>query len=137
MASDENIRTGILRTRDLVENDQEARVAVSIIENAFSLADGLTHQILKLDPRRIRYEIVLSNGGNATDFLLVGSKTPVDLGNALEYKLLAGTTAVIVRDFKTDLDAVVIDVWAANNQQPFTVTVRETFLTPLPVDETP
>lgn len=128
-------KLGILKTRDLVELYYGVRMVADVKETFIPTTPGTPTRILNQDPRRISYEIVLANeDAAAQEFDL----SPVTGGSAAEftaYSVAPGETQVIDRDFLTDLDAVTKEVWCTTSVGAQLVTVRETFLTPAPVDE--
>ena len=94
-------------------------------------------KVMGLDPRRIKYELALANFSNAPDDIVIGSKTAVDSGAAPDYEIPANTTVIITRTFLTDLDSITEEQWAFGDNGNITIYVRETILTPAPVDEVP
>jgi len=69
--------------------------------------------------------------------MFIGSPTAIQNGTALSFVLDYYWQLLLVRDFRTDLDAVVLPLMVSDPQGFVTVGVRETLLTPAPVDEVP
>lgn len=133
----DNLRFGILRARDLVELHLGARAAVTLVENFFLIDNSDSHQILSIDPRRIRYEIVIANlTVNPLD-ISIGSQAPVETGTSLYFRIPGNSSFMLTRDYRSDFDNVAAAVFAEAVTNALQVSVRETVLTPLPVDETP
>jgi hypothetical protein len=131
------VKYGILRTRDLVELYYGARMVVSVKESFFT-PTATWAQIMSQDARRIRYELILTNtdgGGNHN--IRIGTPGTNDLGTAQSYFVAAQQSLVIQRSFEYDLEGVCLPLNALCNSGVITVSVRETFLTPPPVDEFP
>jgi hypothetical protein len=137
MANGNILKYGILRCRELVELYYGARMVVSITENSNNLSNAAPQQILGQDPRRIRYEIIVTNAGAAAIVFWLNASQDAVANIASQYTVGAGRSIVIERDFLTDLDAVTVPVWGQANSGGLTVSTRETFLTPAPVDEGP
>jgi hypothetical protein len=137
MPNDNAIKFGMLKCRDLVELYYGARMVASVVESAFSFTAPQTMQILSPDPRRIRYEIIIGNNNAAPAQLTVGTPSADDGGNDQFYSLPDNETIIIERDFLTDLDCICLALQASCNSGACIVSVRETFLTPIPVDEMP
>ena len=137
MAIGDAVKFGILRTRDLVELYYGARMVVTIKESYFSAVTSLK-QVLGPDSRRIRYEIVIGNASNAAPFTcFVGSPASMDSLTAAFYHGAIASTLVIDRSFLTDMEAVCLPISVRPNLGSLDIGVRETFLTPAPVDEFP
>lgn len=132
-----NTPQGILKCRDLVQLFYGLPMVAAVIESNVEINAGDTAPILSADPRRIKYEIVLTNAGTTTDQIAIGTPSAIDLGTALEVGAPAGESYTIKRDFFTDLDSVCIALSAQALANNWVVSVRETFLTPAPVDEIP
>lgn len=137
MPSDDAIKFGILKCRDLVELYYGVRMVTDVKETVISFDGGLSAQILNQDPRRIRYEIVLANEDVATQEFDLSSITGGSNNLVTAYSVAPGSTLVIERSFLSDLDSVTKQVWCAISVNTQLVSVRETFLTPAPVDEIP
>jgi hypothetical protein len=135
--NDDAIKYGILKCRDLVEIYYGARMVVSTREHLIFPADSTPFELLKPDPSRIGYEIILSNEDVTVQQALIGSQTPVQNNDAPSYSINAGDTMQIKRGFLDDLDSVTEAVWAQATSENLTIGIRETFLTPAPVDEVP
>lgn len=126
----------IRRCRDLVQLYYGLRFAVGIAENVW-FNTAAAQQLMQPDPRRIRYEIVLSNQDPAADLVVfLGSSEEFVNTAGIQYTVKAGETLVIERTFLTDADNVTLPVWGLWALAAAQVSTRETFLTPLPVDET-
>lgn len=134
---DNLLKYGVLKCRDLVELYYGWRVVVSITETNPPVNDASTVQILQLDLRRIRYEIILANSGGGPISAFIA--TNPDLVNTVpqSYFVEAGDTVQIERDFLTDMEGVTLPLWCAIANNGLFVSVRETFLTPAPIDEVP
>lgn len=129
---------GILKCRDLCTLYYGFPMVADEKSNQFNLPnDSSLVPILGQDPRRIKYEIVLENVGTPGGQIQVGTQTELDNGTNLEYSLAGHTTVVVRRDFLTDLDSVCSALFASTAVNSMFVSVRETFLTPAPVDEVP
>ena len=134
----DQIKFGILRTRDLVELYYQGRMVVQVRENdPGTLVLFTPVQILRQDPRRTRYEIIIANGGNTTLEVQIGSLQSINNTNYGTYSIAAGDTLVIIRDFRSDLEGVCLEQFAMATVGNAVVTTREDFLTPLPADEVP
>jgi len=126
---------GIVRCRDLVQLYYGARMATDVAEDAFDITQGAAPtQILKADSRRIKYEIQITITGGG-GIVILGSPRAFAAGTPQNYALSGNMTVVVERDFLTDLDAVVGDLLCMSEFINAVITTRETFLTPLPVDE--
>lgn len=137
MPSDNLLKYGVLRCRDLVELYFGARMVMALVENNVE-ADGTIQTIINQDQRRIRYEIVAVNlSAIAPNFFNTGSRLAFANGTPAQYMIPPGATIVITRDFFTDGDAVCIEVQAQAQLSTVGFSTRETFLTPAPVDEVP
>lgn len=140
MAIGDAIKYGVLRTRDLVELYFGARMVVSLVEKSPTIAVGTTAVVLQQDPRRIRYELVLTSSFNGALSVLVGSPASFEAGTAALYRAVTNGQIVIERDFLTDMEGVCLPVAiqpTAAEGSPAIASTRETFLTPAPVDEFP
>lgn len=126
----------ILRCRDLVQLYYGVRMVAAIIENQPLFAVSAPAELLTKDPRRIRYEIVIANQTASAITVQVGTQAQVQNQNGPFYQLAPNATQVIDRNFLTDLDAVTDNVWIFANVADYACSTRETFLTPLPADET-
>lgn len=132
-----NTPQGILKCRDLVQLFYGLPMVTAVIDSNVALDASAIAQVLSADPRRIKYEIILTNLGATADGILIGTPTDLDQGTALFAGAAAGESYTIKRDFFTDLDSVCIPLSAQAGANPWVVSVRETFLTPAPVDEIP
>lgn len=126
---------GILKTRDLVELYYGARMVADVKETVVAFGGTLLARILKQDPRRIGYEIVLANEDAAAQEFDLTSITGGSNNSVTAYSVAPGESEVIKRSFLTDLDSVTKEVWCTISVNTQLVSVRETFLTPAPVDE--
>jgi hypothetical protein len=138
MPTDPTIAFGILKCRDLVQLYYGARL-VADVRQTFVNYDGASptpQLLLAQDPRRVRYEIWM-NGGSSTATIEMGQLKDFDSQQTMEALFLAGNTFRIERSFLTDLDAVTFELYAQGGGANVDITVRETFLTPAPVDEGP
>jgi hypothetical protein len=135
--ADPSIKYGILRTRDLVELYYGARMVTDLVENYFpSVVNPIV--ILQQDPRRIRYEVIISyTTGPNPGAVVLGSPRTNAVGIGQTYWLNPGETIIVERDFLTDLDAVTIELDNLGGTPGIVISTRETFLTPTPVDEGP
>lgn len=134
----DQIKFGILRTRDLVELYYQGRMVVNVAENELAINGNTQTNILQQDPRRIRYEIIITAENPAsTTNINIGSPAAVTGSTCELYFLAANQNIVIIRDFRSDMEGVVlpIDILGSNPGTGIVVSTRETFLTPLPVDE--
>jgi hypothetical protein len=137
MPESPSLKFGILKARDLVELYYGARMVANIVENSFP-PTSTPAQLIGRDPRRISYELVLSEGsGAAFATVIIGSEASFDLGTGEQYFIPPGASIVVRRDFFTDLDAVALEVWVQLGQGAAQVSAREVFLTPIPADELP
>jgi len=130
-------KLGIVRCRDFAELYFGGRTAVFTKNTQFIDIVTVT-QILQRDPRRIRYEIYFSdqNGAGGSSAAL-GTRDEVAAGLGLYLSFANLSTFPIERDFSTDAEAVTEEQWIGIQSGAFNVSVRETILTPLPVDESP
>jgi len=135
--NDDAIKYGILKCRDLVQLYYGARMVVSIIENNILASAGSSSDLFALDPRRIRYEIVVMNGSGGDATFTVGTPAADQAGTDEQYAIGAGQNVVIDRNFITDFDAVTLPQTLFASGGNLSVSTRETFLTPAPVDEIP
>lgn len=113
-------------------------MVVTIKETAFE-ASSSPYLILQQDPRRIRYEIFLNPANLVTPAVMyIGSPAAIDSDNAIGIELESLVSSIpIVRDFRSDLEAVCLPVMVSDPSAQMLVSVRETLLTPAPVDEVP
>lgn len=137
MPNDNAIKFGLLKCRDLVELYYGARMVASIVETQIPAAANTLFQLLAPDPRRIAYELIFANGVNAINQFQIGSPQTDAPGNQQFYSIPPGGTLIIKRNFLEDLDAVGIELGCKIFGAAITVSTRETFLTPIPVDEMP
>jgi hypothetical protein len=136
MPTDPTIALGILKCRDLVQLYYGARMVANIFENNFDVLPNPT-QILKADPRRIKYEIIVAGQNNAGFNFALGSQATFDTFFYQQYAGQPTSTIIIERNFFTDFDSVCLELWAQQFDVNAFISVRETFLTPSPVDEGP
>lgn len=137
MLSDAAIQFGILKCRDLVQLYYGARM-VAVAKYNFINVDTTGEMVLNQDPRRLSYEIVVTN--NKATFINVFEGATLDAvlnTTGIFYLVPPHSSIVIKRDFFTDLDAVCSPVFMLGPNTDCFVSTRETFLTPIPVDETP
>jgi hypothetical protein len=125
----------ILQCRDLVQLYYGVRMVASIIEGQPFFTPNLPKQILQQDPRRIRYEIILANSDAATQIAGLGSTDDIAFNTGQLYQVAPGASMVIERSFLSDLDAVTIPLSAFVTSANLVISTRETYLTPLPADE--
>lgn len=125
----------ILATKKLVELYFGIAMVTDLREATVNLATP-PRQLMQADPRRIAYEIIMGNrsGTNFTAFS-VGTPRAFESGFPQTYFLAPGQTIIVERNFFTDLDSVTLELQATNADGNGMVTVRETFLTPLPVGD--
>jgi len=131
------LKYGVLKCRDLVELYFGWRYVVTISENAFT-PSMTPYLILNQDPRRIRYEIwinVVNVVAGAT--VLLGSPAAIDAGTAPNLQPFSFYNGPLVRDWITDGEAVTLPVMVSDGTGVIIFSTRETFLTPAPVDELP
>jgi hypothetical protein len=132
----EDLKLSILSNRDLLLAEYGTKMVMAIRESMVGLTvAGL--QIIGIDPRRIRYELMITNLLTAANVSTkIGSQTAIQRNvGAMLIGLPPSSSQLITRDFKTDGDAVCLEVWALASLGTIIVSVRETFLSPLPVDE--
>jgi hypothetical protein len=133
----DNLKSGILRTRDLVELYLAGRMVVTILENLTNTG-AASPVVLLQNPSRIRYEVILGNnnvvGINGVE---IASPAACDSGFGPTYFLNPGQTIVIQRDYQTDGEAVCLPLNCVPIHGVTMISTRETILTPLPVDESP
>lgn len=138
MGAPPDIRFGILKCRDLVQLYYGARMVASVIEKETSVATAdKVFQVLAADPRRIRLEITLTSIAAAGNSLRLGRAQDTVVTSGLVFVFLPNTTYYLVRDFFTDFDAVTSPLFAYGTALGMAVSTRETFLTPIPIDELP
>jgi hypothetical protein len=89
------------------------------------------------DPRRIKYEIYIENASNSEATVDMGTLADIDAGNTVEFQIIPLGTMVITRNFLTDLDTVTLEQWVTGTSDNIGISIRETFLTPAPIDEGP
>jgi hypothetical protein len=131
------LKFGILRCRDLVELYYGARMVVQVLETAIVPIANTQAKLLGQDPRRIKYEIIVSNPDAAAHFFEVGSPSAMDAGNNAQYELAPNTSLTIERDFFADLEGVTLALAFLTDSAAVTIGTREVILTPAPVDEVP
>lgn len=137
MPESPSIKYGILKTRDLVELYYAAQMVANVIESQLALT-ATAQQILKPDPRRIKYEIYIASPGPAALAVVeLSTGTAFSSATATVVAISPNTTFAIRRDFLTDFETVCLPVQALDLQAQCFITVRETFLTPAPVDQLP
>lgn len=138
MPSENVLKYGILKCRDAVTQYFGWPMVVTIKETAFE-ASATPYLILQQDPRRIRYEIWLNPANLVTPAVMyIGSPAAIDSDNAMGIELESLVSSIpIVRDFRSDLEAVCLPVMVSDPSAQMLISVRETLLTPAPVDEVP
>lgn len=132
-----NTPQGILKCRDLVQLFYGLPMVANVIDTFIQLQAATSTPILGNDPRRIKYEIILTNNGDVTDQIGIGTAADISNAAALVIGVAAGESYTIKRDFFTDLDSVCIGLSAIAGANNWFASIRETFLTPAPVDEIP
>src|ERR1700723_1909123 len=132
--NDATIRLGILRCRDLVELYYGARLVTDTRESQYAGDINVFAQLIPADQRRIKYEIVMSNTDAALQTAILTSPRGADAGQGQQWNLGPNAIAEKDRSFLTDGDAVTAAVFVMISSFNLQVTVRETFLTPAPVD---
>ena len=137
MSSPTNIKFGILSCRTLVELYYGARMVTDTIEHCYSLIEGPV-QLFPLNPARIGYEVTVASTTNLATLIALCSLKSIDPRQGMVYAVGPGLGFTIERDFLTNLDAVVQELWAVPfSGGTFDVSTREIILQPLPVDELP
>lgn len=130
MSSPSDRPLGIKSTRHLIELYFGTQMVTDILEVEWGNIFTNT-QILRPDPRRIKYEIVMSNLDNAIfASIALGTTGAVDGTAPALYSLAPGQTIVVERTFFADLDAVTLPVWAFASAGQVFVSTREVFLSP-------
>lgn len=133
----------ILGCQQLVELYYGVRMIAQIKESYYTVSSGATVMVLQPDPRRIRYEITFNivDAPRAAQIFL-GTPQAMDTDTAETIAAVLGTVLApagsfqrIERVFLSDLDAVTLPQMVRTNGASCDVSVRETFLTPLPTDE--
>jgi hypothetical protein len=136
--ADENLlKYGILRARDIAALYYGARMVAFAKYSFFSVGKFDRVQILGPDPRRIKFELYLFNTGSAASDINIADDIETLNTAPLDVSAGPGLTVVIRRTFLSDLDAVCLPLWVVPIVNTWTVSVRETLLTPAPVDEVP
>lgn len=138
----DQIKYGLLRTRDLVELYYQGRMVVRVVCTNYSLPSGSVVKILQQNMTRIRYELIFENIVAASVSLVdIGSIPEISAGNSQEFVLTNQANFMLTRDFRSDMEGVCLELNATAGTQSGApnvfVGVRETFLTPLPMDELP
>jgi hypothetical protein len=137
MPDSPNLKFGILKARDLVELYYGARMVANLIENVIG-SPTASAPILGPDPRRIKYEIILANqSATVGDVVFLASVGGADTPNPQAYAVPPAGTIIVKRDFFTDLDAVTAAIFGLEQNGTVLITTRETYLTPVPIDELP
>ena len=131
------LKYGVLKCRDLVELYYGWRIVTFAVETKYLPGAATLVQILQQDTRRIKYEIILNNESNAGDDIQIGTPDAIAAGTSWDISIAPADSYTINRSFLTDLDAVVQPLWAEGDLGNIACYVRETFLTPSPVDEVP
>jgi hypothetical protein len=125
----------ILKCRDLVELYYGARMVTATKNSQIAFVAGIATQILTVDPRRIRFELVLGNEDAAFITVAISDTSTAINANALLYDVPPGGSIQLNRSFLTDLDSITGELWMLCSNTNLDVSIRETFLTPLPADE--
>jgi hypothetical protein len=125
----------ILKCRDLVELYYGARMVTSIRETVIIVQQSVVAQVMQPDPRRIRYEVIIGSEDVASQFFQLSTSQDKIVSQGNGYDVPPGDTIVVDRDFLTDFDAVTLPLFFLGGSNNLDVSVRETFLTPLPADE--
>lgn len=134
---DNLLKFGVLRCRELVELYFGWRLVASVIEKSNNLDNTKPQLILGQDPRRIRYEIIVTNPDATAHNCYLDASPDAVTNIASEYAIAPHSSLIIERTFLSDLDAVTMPVWGQAGAAGLSVATRETFLTPAPVDEVP
>lgn len=126
----------IVGCRNLVELHFGRRVQMRTRFTQINPTVNTARMLIGNDPRRIRYELVISSTQAVTQQALTGTQAALQAGAGEAFELtLSLLNVLIVRDFTTDGDAVTEEVWVQSNNANALFSCRETLLTPLPVDE--
>ena len=125
----------ILQCRDLVQLYYGVRMVAATRESTPGFQPNVTGDLVPVDPRRIRYEISIQNYDAAPQFAGVGTQQAFAYNKEMQYNVPAGNTIQIERDFLSDLDAVTEGLQFVLGNDNMSINIRETFLTPLPADE--
>jgi hypothetical protein len=125
----------ILQCRDLVQLYYGVRMVAQITESQPILNNSTFTTVIQQDPRRIRYEIIIVNDDAAKQEVDLATGTADDPNFNLVYVIPPGVTMVIERSFLSDLDGVTAGIMGLSSNSNVHLSVRETFLTPLPADE--
>lgn len=133
--NDAAIKNGILQCRDLVQLYYGVRMVAAITEGFFNQSANVQASLIQQDPRRIRYELIMSNGDVTDQVFTIGTPSSFQAGNAQTYSVKPGATLIVERTFLSDFDAVTIGLDATVSSSSCNLNTRETFLTPLPADE--
>jgi hypothetical protein len=138
MLKDNLLKYGVLRCRDLCTLLYGVPMVTQVRETLIIPSTSIPTPILGLDTRRIKYEIILTNAGAIDADVQIGTPDAILAGTSWDIFLASNRNYAIIRDFRTDLDAVTLPLWALDDgAQNIEINVRETFLTPAPVDEVP
>lgn len=128
---------GVLKCNDLVELYYGLPLRTVIIESFFDLTHPATAQLLLPDPRRIHYEITFAAGGGVTSLVSIGSSLAVVATVAEPISTPVGGTVILVRDWRSELDAVTLPLFVGANVSETIIGVRQVILTPPGVDVIP
>lgn len=124
-----------LRCRDLVALLYGRRVAMTTKYTETTMT-GAALQVLTKDPRRIRLEIQITFPTvSALSVARIGNQIAIQSGIGERFMSGAETTYTLDRNFFDDGDAVCEELWVTSSLGIQIISVRETLLTPLPVDE--
>ena len=137
MLKDNLLKYGVLRCRDLVELYYGMRIVTRSVWSSPTNVTGQTNLLLNQDSRRIRYEILMANFDGTFLDVSMGPTREFAASNAFKYVVPGQSSMVVERNFITDGDAVTEAVYAFPNGNNFNISLRETILTPAPVDEVP
>ena len=114
-----------------------ARLVAFIKETVPNIPSATPTLLVGQDPRRIRYELIFTNFDSGPLDILLGQTLDALTTIGLEYQVPENSTLIIERSFLTDLDGVTVSVFCNATGSGFTISSRETILTPAPVDEGP
>jgi hypothetical protein len=139
--SDNILKYGILKCRDLVTLYYGVPMVMSLFESSIQVAAFTPKLLVGQDPRRISYEITLACSDVVTHFAQIGSSLD-SLTNSVppigaQYQVPPGASIVIERNFLTDGDSICLPVWFQADGMAVLASIRAVFLTPAPIDEVP
>lgn len=131
---------GILRCRDLVTLYYGVPMVTIDVYTYPVFSNGVAVQLASNNPRRIGWTLLFENFDSANPgyFRICDNPDQVVSGQALEYTVGSNSTYTVERSFLTALDAVSLPIWmAVSNSNELAVSLRETLLSPPPLDELP